>query len=74
MIVELETLNKRMQNARMTKVDGSLADEDFQSLKSISNAKIQDLENKLSDLSDKHSEINNFFQSALKKVSIYQKK
>lgn len=69
MIIELETINKRMQNARMMKVDGSLADEDFQSLKSVSNAKIEELENKLGNLSDKHTEINNLLQNALKRVS-----
>lgn len=38
-------------------------------LKSASNAKIEELENKFSNLSDKHSEINNLLQSALKRVS-----
>ena len=69
MIAELETINKRMQNARMMKVDGSLADEDFRSIKSISNAKIEELEKKLSNLSDKHSEINSLLQNALKRLS-----
>ncbi|WP_159470173.1 hypothetical protein [Dyadobacter sp. 3J3] len=53
----------------MMKVEGSLADEDFQSIKSVSNTKIEEIEKKLSNLSEKHSDINNLLKNAIKRVS-----
>lgn len=78
MITELEAINKRMQNARIMKVEGALDNDDFISLKTISNTRIEVIEKQLANLSEKHSEINKLLPNALKRVSeldfIYKKR
>ena len=69
LVAELERTNKRLQNARMMKVDGDLADDDFRILKTDCNNRIEELEKKLSQLSNKNSEINALLEQSLLKLS-----
>lgn len=69
LVAELERINKRLQNARMMKVDGDLADDDFRILKTECNVRIEEIEKKLGMLSHKHSEINNLLEQSLLKLS-----
>lgn len=68
-VIELENINKRLQNARMMKVDGSLADDDFLDIKTTSNKRIEEIEKNLGNLSDKYSEISTLLPKALERVS-----
>lgn len=68
-VAELERTNKRLQNARMMKVDGDLADDDFRILRTDCNNRIEELEKKLSQLSNKNSEINALLEQSLLKLS-----
>lgn len=68
LMAQLETLNTRLQNARIQKVDGILDDDDFQALKKDTNAQIERIEEELGKLSDKHKEINNLIEKGLKKL------
>lgn len=69
LISQLDTLNTRMQNARIQKVDGKLNDEDFQILKKETNVQIEKLEEELGNLSDQHKEISHLLEAGLKKLS-----
>jgi site-specific DNA recombinase len=69
LVAELERTNKRLQNARIMKVDGDLADDDFRILKTDCNNRIEELEKKLSQLSNKNSEINALLEQSLPKLS-----
>jgi site-specific DNA recombinase len=68
-VIELENINKRLQNARMMKVDGSLADDDFLDIKTTSNKRIEEIEKNLGNLSNKYSEISALLPKALERVS-----
>lgn len=66
---QLDSLNVRMQNARIQKVEGTLDDDDFIMLKKDTNTKIEKLEDELGKLSNKHKEINGLLENGLNKLS-----
>ena len=68
-IDEINTLNKRYQNALLKNADGEMADDDFQEVKKLTKGKIEDLETKLNDLAVVGTEIKDLVASALKKVA-----
>lgn len=68
-IDEINTLNKRYQNALLKNADGEMADDDFQEVKKLTKGKIEDLETKLNDLAGVGTEIKDLVASALKKVA-----
>src|SRR5690606_34371967 len=68
-IDEINTLNKRYQNALLKNADGEMADDDFQEVKKLTKGEIEDLETKLNDLAGGGTEIKDLVASALKKVS-----
>ena len=69
LMAQLDGLNTRMQNARIQKVDGTLDDDDFQMLKKDTYSKIEQLEERLCKLSDKHKEIKGLLERGLKNLS-----
>ncbi|MCE7039119.1 hypothetical protein [Dyadobacter sp. CY312] len=68
-ISERENISKRMQNARIMRVDGQLDDKDFKRLKQESNKREAELEKQLGNLSGKYSEMGNLLETGLKKLS-----
>jgi len=66
-ISEIDTLNKRYQNALLKNADGEMADDDFQEVKKLTKGKIEKLERQLNDLAGVGSEIKDLVASALKR-------
>ena len=62
---ELDTLNARMQKARIQKVEGALDDEDFVLIKKETNTRIERIENLLGQLADNYKEIDSLMESAV---------
>ena len=67
-ISEIDTLNKRYQNALLKNADGEMADDDFQEVKKLTKSRIEKLEAKLNSLAESNTEIKELVASALKKV------
>lgn len=68
-IGEIDTLNKRHQNALLKNADGEMADDDFQEVKKLTKGKIEVLERRLNDLAVVGTEIKDLVASTLKKVA-----
>jgi site-specific DNA recombinase len=68
-IGEIDTLNKRYQNALLKNADGEMADDDFQEVKKLTKGRTEKLEQRLNDLAIVNSEIKDLVASALKKVA-----
>ncbi len=68
-IAEIDTLNKRYQNALLKNADGEMDFEDFQEVKKLTKGKIENLERRLNELAQIGKEIQDLVASALKKVA-----
>ncbi len=68
-ISEIDTLNKRYQNALLKNADGEMADDDFQEVKRLTKGNIEVLERRLNDLAVVGTEIKDLVASTLKKVA-----
>ncbi len=68
-ISEIDTLNKRYQNALLKNADGEMADDDFQEVKKLTKGNIEKMEQRLNDLAIVGTEIKDLVASALKKVA-----
>ncbi len=73
-IAQLDTLNKRYQNALIMNADGEMEYDDFRELKRITKSKIDELEKKLNDLADINAEIRDLMTSSLKYVANIDKR
>lgn len=68
-IDEIDSLNKRYQNALLKNADGEMADDDFKEVKKLTKGKIEVLERRLNDLATVGTEIKDLVASVLKKVA-----
>ena len=68
-IKEIDTLNKRYQNALLKNADGEMDYDDFQEVKKLTKGRIEKLEKQLNDLASVGTEIRDLVASALKKVA-----
>ena len=68
-IKEIDTLNKRYQNALLKNADGEMDYDDFQEVKKLIKGRIEKLEKQLNDLASVGTEIRDLVASALKKVA-----
>lgn len=68
-IVEINALNKRYQNALLMNADGEMPDDDFQEVKRLTKGKIEDLEKRLNNLAVTGTVIKDLVASALKKIA-----
>lgn len=66
---EIESLNRRYQNALLKNVDGQIEDEDFKEVKKITKDKIESLEAELNDLNLVDAEIEKLLTSAIKSIA-----
>lgn len=65
LVDELDKINERLRNARIKLVDGLLATEDFEHVKSLCTKRIEELEIKLNSFSDDHAEIGTYIKHIL---------
>ncbi|WP_270089885.1 hypothetical protein [Sphingobacterium sp. SYP-B4668] len=68
-IKEIDTLNKRYQNALLKNADGEMDYDDFKEVKKLTKGRIEKLEKQLNDLASVGTEIRDLVASALKKVA-----
>lgn len=68
-IKEIDTLNKRYQNALLKNADGEMAGDDFQQVKKLTKGRIEKLEAQLNDLASVETEIRDLVASTLKKLA-----
>jgi len=68
-ITEIDTLNKRYQNALLKNADGEMDFDDFQEVKKLTKGKIENLEKRLNELAQIGTEIKDLVASVLKKVA-----
>ncbi|MBN8718025.1 hypothetical protein SAMN05444410_103206 [Hydrobacter penzbergensis] len=68
-IKEIDTLNKRYQNALLKNADGEMAGDDFQQVKKLTKGRIEKLEAQLNDLASVGTEIRDLVASTLKKLA-----
>ncbi|GAB0157823.1 hypothetical protein CHRYSEOSP005_31090 [Chryseobacterium sp. Alg-005] len=68
LLTQIEGLSTRVKNALIQKIDGKIEDEEYLFIKKYCSEKIEQLEFKLSNLSDINTEIKGLLRSGLKKV------
>ena len=73
-IAQIDTLNKRYQNALIKNADGELDYDDFQELKKLTKSRIEALEKELNNLAVASTEIRDLMASSLKKVANIDKR
>lgn len=73
-IAQIDTLNKRYQNALIKNADGELDYDDFQELKKLTKSRIEVLEKELNNLAVASTEIRDLMASSLKKVANIDKR
>ena len=69
LLSQIEELNNRKRKALIEKIDGKIEEEDYLFLKKDCTKKIEQLENRLNNLSSVNMEIKDLFKSGLKQIA-----